>query len=529
MAKRSKPKAGRAKPAPKLRAANAGTRRTPSKPFDWKRSFQILIIVAAVFWIYWPVLHGGWLWDDDTLISQNTLVHDPDGLWYAWFAPSNLVDYFPLTVSVEWLQWQIWGDDTLGYHLTNVILHAGNALLVWCLLSKLGLRLAWVGGLLFAIYPVNVESVAWMAELKNTLSMPPFLLAMCAWIDYDRRGKLEYYFLALGLFLAAMLCKTSMVMFPVVILLYAWWKRGRIAWSDLKKSVPFFVISLAVGLTLISFLRHGVGEETIPLGGFLSRMACAGLSISFYFSKCVLPVDLLPIYPQWKIDPPSPLQLIPWPILGGAIYLLWTKRSSWGRHVLFGFGFFLLNLLPFVGFHTISFMRFAWVMDHFLYLPIIGLLGLAVAALEQLDERLSTSARRFEMGIIAVVVILLAFGSHRYAKVFVNSRALWTYTVNHYPDAWPAHNNLGNALAHAGQVREAKEQFEEALRLNPGYPEAHNNLGIALAKMGRLPEAIDQFKLALKYCPDLVYAQDNLVKVQAWQKTGSQKNDSPRK
>src|SRR5208282_5874533 len=148
---------------------------------------------------------------------------DPAGLWKTWFAPTmSLIDYFPITVSVEWLAWRAWGLTTLGYHLTSIVLHLASALLVWRLFSKLGLRLAWLGGLLFAIHPVMVESVAWMAELKNTLSMPPFLLAMCAWIDYDRRGKAEDYFLALGLFLVAMLCKTSMVMFPVVILLHAW-------------------------------------------------------------------------------------------------------------------------------------------------------------------------------------------------------------------------------------------------------------------------------------------------------------------
>ncbi len=491
--------------------------RTRPGPFAWKPVLIALMIVAAGFWIYWPALHGDWLWDDDYLIEQNELVHDPGGLWNAWFAPSNLIDYFPLTVSLEWFEWQLWPNDTFCYHLTNVILHVCSALLVWRLLDKLGLRLAWVGGLLFAVYPVMVESVAWMAELKNTLSMPPFLLALCAWIDFDRDRKPKDYFLALALFLAAMLCKTSMVMFPVMILLHAWWKRGRVGWRDLANSAPFFAISLAVGLTLIAFLRHGVGEDAIPLGGFLSRLACAGLSLSFYFSKSVLPMDLLPIYPQWNINPPSLVQFLPWPVLGFALGWLWTKRGSWGRHVLFGLGFFLLNLAPFVGFHTISFMRFTWVMDHFLYLPILGLLALAVAALGQAERHLGASGRPFLLAGIAVVAVVLAFGSHRYAKIYVNSVALWTYAIHHYPDAWPAHNDLGNALSDAGRLPEAEEQYKEALLLNPGYPEAHNNLGIVFAKTGRLSAAIDQFEQALKLCPDLASAQGNLAKVQALQ------------
>jgi hypothetical protein len=535
MGKRSKRKTRAPKPAPKpalkpapkppVLAAEA-LRAEPKVPQPSRRNYglfgkyaMVLLIVATVFWIYWPALHGDWLWDDDYLLEHNDLIHDSDGLWHAWFSPSDLIDYFPLTVSVEWLEWQFWPDDTFCYHLTNVILHVCSALLVWHLLSKLGLRQAWLGGLLFAIHPVMVESVAWMAELKNTLSTPPFLLAMCAWIDYERRGKSEYYFLALFLFLAAMLCKTTMVMFPVIILLYAWWKRGRIGWSDLKNSAPFFVISAALSLALISYLRYGVGQEFIPLGGFFSRVACAGLSLSFYFSKCFLPIDLLPIYPQWNIDPPSPVQFLPWPILGGALYWLWTQREPWARHILFGLGFFLINLAPFVGFRTISFMRFTWVMDHFLYLPIIGLLGLAVAAWGQVEERLSASTRPYAMGCLALVMVLLAFGSHGYAKIFINAKTQWTYTIRHSPNAWPAYNNLGNVLADANRLPEAKQRYEEALTLNPDYPEAHNNLGIILVRMRRPAEAVGQFEEALQLCPTLVSAQENLAQVQSFLKT----------
>ena len=484
-----------------------------------------MLIVAAVFWIYWPVLNGDWLWDDDYLIQNNDLIHDSNGLWYAWFSPSNLIDYFPLTVSLEWLEWQIWPDNTLCYHLTNVILHLCSALLVWHLLAKLGLRLAWLGGLLFAIHPVMVESVAWMAELKNTLAMPFFLLSMCAWIDYDRRGKWEDYFLALGLFLVSMLCKTTMVMFPAVILLYAWWRRERITWSDLLKSAPFFVVSLVLSLAVISSLRYGVGQEFIPLGGFFSRMACAGLSISFYFSKCVLPIDLLPIYPQWNVNPPSLAQFFPWLVLAGVHCWLWTKgvkeHNTAARNFMFGVGFFLLNLAPFVGFRTISFMRFAWVMDHFLYLPIIGLIGLAVAALAQIEERLAPATRRYATCGLAVVMVILAVGSHRYAKIFTDSRTQWTYTIRHSPKAWPAYNNLGIVYFNAGRLTRAKIEYEQALMLNPNYPEAHNNLGLVLAQLGQIPAAMDQFNQALKLCPTLVSARTNLTAVQSWPKAGS--------
>jgi hypothetical protein len=482
------------------------------KTASWKQLLQALIIVGAGIWIYWPVLHGDWLWDDDYLISQNQIVHDPYGIWTIWLNPETQIDYFPLTVSVEWLEWQFWPGNTFPYHCTNVVLHIVSSLLVWRLLSKFGLRLAWLGGLCFAIHPIMVESVAWMAEMKNTLSMPPFLLAMCAWIDYERKGKPEDFFLTLFLFVVAMLCKTTMVMFPIIILLYAWWKRGRILGTDLKNSAPFFAVSLAIGLALVIFEHFGVGGQPIPLGGFFSRIAGAGLSLSFYFSKFFLPIDLLPIYPQWNIDPPSLGQFLPWPVLGVVIYWLWLRREDWGRHALLGLGFFLINLIPFIGFRPITFMRYSWVADHFIYLPMLGLLGLIVAALDQINSRLPISARPATIGFVALLAILLTWGSHRYAKMFVNLETLWTYTIQHNPGSWSAHNNLGYALTQSGQLKEAQDQFEEALRINPNYAEAHNNLGCIFDKIGRPSEAVSQYKESLRLYPGYIPARMNLAR-----------------
>jgi Flp pilus assembly protein TadD len=457
-------------------------------------------------------LHGDWLWDDDILVTENALVHDPSGLWKIWFDPGSMIDYQPLKMSVSWLQWQFLGNDTLGYHLTNIVLHILSALLVWRLLGKFSLRLAWLGGLLFAVHPVQVESVAWIAELKNTLSLPPFLLAMCAWIDYEEHGKRRDFFLALGLFLAAMLCKTTMVMFPVVILLYDWWKRGRIGWHDAKTSAPFFVVSLALGLATLWFLdQHTMGADAIPMGGLFSRLACAGLSLSFYFSKCFLPVGLIPIYPRWVVDPPTLLQFLPWPILGGTIYWLWTKRESWGRHALLGLGFFLINLAPFVGFNAGSYMIYTWVMDHVLYIPIIGLIGLAVAALERIEIELPVSLRFCGIGLLAVIVGFLAFGSHSYAGLYLNSETLWTYELQHQPDAYLAYNNLGVALSRSGEETNAMKEFAYALQLKPGDALIHNNLGKHLLQIGRLTEAIEQFEEALRLKPYYAEACFNLA------------------
>jgi Tfp pilus assembly protein PilF len=480
---------------------------------NWKGVLQVVVIAAAVLTIFWPVLHGDWLWDDDADVSDNIVIKSSTGLWSIWFVPGSQLDYYPIKASVQWVQWHLWGMDTLGYHLTNILLHIVDSLLVWRLLSKLNLKFAWLGGLLFAIHPANVESVAWIAELKNTLSQIPFLLAMIAWIDFDKNGKRQDYLLSLAWFLVAMLCKTTMALFPVVILLYAWWRRGRIGWGDAKASVPFFAVSLILGVvTLVCGIWFvQAHQQILPpawAGGIASRLALAAASLTFYFCKCFWPVGLLPIYPKWNFDSPSLIDFLPWLIAAGVAAACWVKRRTWGRHVLLGLGFFCIMLAPFLGFKTVGYMDFTWVMDHFLYIPMIGLLGLALAGAEILDARLPRSNRPFTIGLVVILLALFGFGSWSYAGDFINQETLWTYTTQANPDAWLAHNNLGKALLARGESDRARVEFEVALRLRPDYPEAHNNLGDILLNTGQFPAAMEQFQMAVKSNPNYAVPVD---------------------
>lgn len=485
----------------------------PNSRLDLLRT---LLITTAVFWIFTPSLHGGWLMDDDFYLPRNALLHDPARLWKIWFAPGSLIEYYPMEATLQAALWHIWQYNTFGYHLTNVLLHLTGALLVWRLLEKFGLRLAWLGGFLFAIHPVMVESVAWISEFKNVLSLPPFLLAMCFWMDYEEHKRPRDYLLALGLFLFAMLCKITMAFFPIVILLYAWWKRGRVGWSDLKASIPFFVISVALGVTVILAadwfrIAHMQPWQPFNIGGFLPRVAQAGSSMAVYFSHCIWPVELLPLYPKWTTDPPQLWEFIPWLVLGGIVGLCWRNQKTWGRHVLLGLGFFLINLLPFIGFMSGTYMDFTWVMDHFLYLPMVGLIGLIVAGLGLMEKGFPAGLRWVGISVMAMVLALLALESHWYAGKFVNQEVLWTYTIAHNPNAWLARNNLGNELFNAKRFPEAIVQYEEALRINPYMAEAHNNLGLALSRTGHPEEAILQYEAALKSNPHFDIAHINLA------------------
>ena len=477
---------------------------------------RAFLIVAATLCVFSPSLRGDWLMDDDFYLPQNALLHDPHRLWKIWFAPGSLIEYYPIEATLQAIQWHFWGMHTLGYHLTNVALHTVSALLVWRLLAKFGLRYAWLGGLLFAVHPAVVESVAWIAELKNALSLPPFLLAMCSWIDFENRGRTRDYLLALGFFLIAMLCKISMALFPFVILLYAWWKRDRLGWSDLKHAVPFFAVSFVLGVTTIkageTFFHSHLQTQIGPnIGGPAMHLALAGQSLAYYFTKCVWPVGMVPISPyKWDVHPESPLAYTPWLILAIALACCWVRRADWGRHALLGGGFFLLNLAPFIGLNGVTYMGYTWVMDHFLYLPMIGLVGLAIAALGGIETRLSARLRPWLTGAVAIIFALLALGSEIYAGCFIGPEALWSYIISKNPSSWLAQNNLGVVYLETDRNALAIAQFQRALALNPGSVDAHTNLGFAYELTGDPQDAMQQYEATLQVNPNFGLANFHL-------------------
>lgn len=452
-----------------------------------------LILVGAA--IYAPVVHGDWQMDDDLLITKNRAVKS--GLWGVmagfWLEPYG-VDYFPLTYSAFWALWRCFGNEPTGYHVVSILLHLGSGLLLWGLLARMRIPGAWASAFAFTIHPACVESVAWVSEMKNTLSLPLFLLSCRAWVAQDECGEGPrqkwLYAASLVTFLLAMCAKPSVVAMPAITLLHAWWKRGRIDARDVVHAVPFFLVSLVLGLVTIAF-QHGraIGNEALPIGGIDSRFAIAGTAVLFYLATIFWPVNLLPIYPAWDMVPPAAWQFFPWFVIAAVGWWTWKHRTGWGRHAIFGLGFFMLMIAPVLGFIDMSYMRLTWVADHFLYVPMIGPIAVAVAAaatwLAGRDAR-QRSCAALAAGLVAAG---LAAGSFLYASEWVSEERLWAYALARNPDAWLPHVRLGMRELDRGDVDAALPRFRRAERLRPDLGETKNMLGAALLKKRRYDEA----------------------------------------
>ncbi|HTQ38759.1 MAG TPA: tetratricopeptide repeat protein [Pirellulales bacterium] len=476
----------------------------------------VLLIAGLVLLIYWPVVHGGFIMDDDLLLTDNALVKAPDGLYRMWLTREP-VDYWPLTNSSFWAEWRLWGMNSTGYHVTNLLLHIINSLLVWLLLKRLAIRGAFLAALLFAVHPVNIESVAWIAERKNVLSMLFFLLSILSYLKAERLVNRWYWF-SLMAFALAMLSKGSVAILPLLLLVIAWWQRGRVTAGDVRLVAPFFLVAIALTGVNIWFQTHGA-ETAIRNVTFDQRLAGAGAVVWFYLYKALWPMNLAFIYPQWDIQTSNLLWWLPLAsVVAVTIVLLRAclsqqeklSRKGWSGHLLFGWGVFIVALLPMLGFVDVGFMRYSLVADHYEYIALIPVVGLVAAAVDYCYGRAAAAARPVIAGGAFAVVAALAWLSWNQSQLYANSIALYEATIKINPDSWLVHTNLSIDLNDAGQLPQALAHAQEALRLQPDYAEAHNALGLILAQLGKPAEAIDQYHQALNLKPNFAEAYCNL-------------------
>ena len=461
---------------------------------------MVLLTVA----VYVPAMRAGFVFDDVTLIRENRLVHAADGLSRFWLT-TDAADYYPLTWSVWWLEWRLWGANPLGYHVLNVLWHAANAILVWRILRQLKIPGAWLAGLVFAVHPVNVATAAWISEQKNSLSMLFGLLATLLYLRFNEQGGWWRYGCSLAAFLLALLSKSAVVMLPVVLLGCVWWVNSRLRGKDLMRTLPFFILSLIAGLTTIWFQYHRAGNVVRKVG-FAYRVMAAGGAPWFYLWKAVLPIDLTVIYPKWEIDPSRWTFYLPGAVLVVLLMWFWSKRRSWGKPWLFGLGYFLAMLFPVLGFFDQGFYRSSLVADHWQYYSIVGVIGLVVAA----GSRLWQKHKRATITASVVMLIVLSIATWKRAGLYADDETLWRDNVAKNPRAWAAQLNLGVTLQQAGRVQEAMGYFEEAQRIEPDHAEVHNSWGVGFEQLGRIQEAADHLVRALQINPHYAEAHYNL-------------------
>jgi tetratricopeptide (TPR) repeat protein len=522
---------------------------------DWsKRDWIFCLILAVVTMLaYQPAWQGGFVWDDEQNIASPEL-RSLDGLRRIWFQPRATQQYQPLHYSSSWLQQRLIGNSPTGYHLVNLLLHIGCVVLVLKILRFLRVPGAELAAIIFALHPVNVETVAWIAERKNTLS-GLFGLAASLWylkFDESRDGRekggpqgrgYRNYALAIGLFVLGLLTKTSIVALPLAWLAIFWWKRGAISWRrDIVPVVPFVFLSAVTGLMTRGVEYGNIAYRARDLDfSFLDRCLIAGRAFWFQLSKLLWPSNLIFVYPRWDINAGVWWQyLFPLAVLA-LLGILWSLRR-WSRAPLAGVLVYILLLLPTLGFFNIYFFLYSFVADHWQYLACLGIITPCASGIVLLAERFKPWQGWLEPGITLVIAgVLFVVTSHQ-SRMYSDTETLYRATITRNPACWMAqvnlgiilyqntripeamelfrqasgikpavaHYGLGNAVMQKGRTSEAIEEYRQALRIDPDYAEAHNNLGAAFFLAGQISAAIDQYEQALRLDPGYAMAHNNL-------------------
>jgi len=471
------------------------------------------LMLCATLVAYLPALRGGLLWDDNMHVTRADLQY-LHGLWRIWFDLGATQQYYPLLHSAFWLEHRIWGDAVLGYHLTNVALHAASACLVVMIVRRLSLPGAWLAGFVFALHPVCVEAVAWISEQKSTLSGAFYLAAALTYLHFDRTRRKSQYFMALGLFVVALMSKTVTATLPAAMLVVFWWQRGRLAWRrDVLPLVPWFAVGASAGLftAWVESTPRLIGAQgpdyalTLP-----QRLLLAGRVPWFYAGKALWPSNLMFSYPQWKIDSGEWRQyLFPLGMAALAVALGLLARKN--RGPLAGFLFFAGTLFPVLGFLNVYPFRYSYVADHFQYLAMLGIIVPAASGLTVLAARISPG-KIAAIALPALLLTTLGAATRQQSGMYCDCERLFRETLARNPGSALVHNNLGVMLMlKPGGIPEAVAEFEAAVRLKPDSPDHHVNLGLALAQMpGRLPEAMAEYQTALRTDPNFYAAHLNL-------------------
>jgi tetratricopeptide (TPR) repeat protein len=493
-------------------------------------------LFAALVLAYLPANRGGFVWDDDDYVTNNSTLHNLDGFRRIWLEPGATPQYYPFVFTTFWVEHHLWGDHPLGYHVINVLLHAASTFLLWRILVGLNIPGALLAAMLFALHPVHVESVAWITERKNVLSGLFYLAAAWTYLRYaglitpfnpiqqrpaTSRRK---YCLSLALCLAALLSKTITATLPIALLLLIYLKKRRITPGEVLRVTPMLLMGVLLGLFTIWMERHHVGTKHLDLNlSIVDRFQIAGRAICFYLGTLFWPADMAFIYPRWNLQEWTWTAWLYPTAVAACIAGLFLARRRLSAGPLVAALYFVITLAPALGFIDVYPMRFSFVADHFQYLASIGPLTLFAAALLPLPSRSKTRRGEERAGVrirspngltIAFTVPLLSLLGYltwRQASNYQSAEILWRDTLAKNPTGWMPHYNLGVNLADQGRHDEAIKHFTRSIENNPAHADAYGNLGMSLIATDRRNEALATLQRAIELNPDYPEAHYNLA------------------
>jgi tetratricopeptide (TPR) repeat protein len=482
-----------------------------------KSALLAALLVGMVVAAYGPALSAGFIWDDDVYVTENPLLHAPDGFERIWLSMGAQSQYFPLVYTAFRIEYGFWGIDPFGYHLINVLIHAANALLLWLLLRRLDIAGAWFAAAVFALHPVHVESVAWITERKNVMSLFFSLASLLAWLRFtEPRGGSAWRFYATSLvfYALALSSKATACTLPAAQLLLLWLRGHPINRRRIAQVMPFLVFGVAMGLIIIYLERYHIGTvgdrfAISPIESFLVATRASW----FYLGKLLCPTQLSFSYPKFEIDPSDPLQY-GWAIAGALLlWALWRWRSAIGGAPLAAAIFFVATLSPLLGFIPLFTFWYTYVADHYQYMASIGPIALVAAGGTRLLRDHTRLGMQSQASAAALVLVVLGGLVWNQSRIYESEETLWRDTIAKHPESWMAHTNLGRYLLRSERVEEAVDAYERVFAIKPDAYRAHIAQARALMKLGRDREAEEHFEAALESRPGHYSAHQALARL----------------
>ncbi len=485
--------------------------------------FVYSVLILSTLLVFWQVRNFDFVnYDDNKYVYENPHVLNgltTDGIIWA-FTTGCTSNWHPVTWLSLMLDCQLFGKNPGWMHLINLLLHLVNTLLLFVLLRKMTSSL-WPSAFVaaaFALHPMHVESLAWIAERKDVLSTLFWMLTLLAYVSFVKRPTILRYLMTITIFAVGLMTKPMLVTLPFVLLLLDYWPLNRFCSSpasvpDIRRilyriiieKIPFF--ALAAVSSVITFLVQQSGGavtyfSALPLR---SRVANAFLSYAKYIGRLFLPRDLAVFYP-FDVSVIQPSQVVLCALLMVVVSVLAVRFRRKQKYLFVGWFWFVGTLFPVIGLVQVGQQSLA---DRYTYIPYIGLFIIIAWGLPELFSK--WPQREIALGLSMVIVLTtLGICSHRQASFWKNGFTLFSHAVSVTRNNYIALDNLGTAYSNIGRYQDAVESYKQAIKISPGYADAYYNLGVASGQLGRYQDAIEAYKQAIKLNPDYVKAYINL-------------------